>query len=99
MAAGVLCELALEKESAEIIEQEGATSPLTELLHSRNDAVGMLCHATYHSLITLLAVIARQNASLGICAYFRCKTLVAVVLYCTRNVYDKAPCLICRLLT
>jgi len=41
VAAGVLCELALEKESAEIIEQEGATSPLTELLHSRNDAVGM----------------------------------------------------------
>jgi len=42
VAAGVLCELALEKESAEIIEQEGATSPLTELLHSRNDAVGMI---------------------------------------------------------
>jgi len=41
VAAGVLCELALEKESAEVIEQEGATSPLTELLHSRNDAVGM----------------------------------------------------------
>ena len=43
VAAGVLCELALEKESAEIIEQEGATSPLTELLHSRNDAVGKPC--------------------------------------------------------
>ena len=46
MAAGVLCELALEKESAEVIEQEGATSPLTELLHSRNDAVGALLART-----------------------------------------------------
>jgi catenin beta 1 len=40
VAAGALCELALDKESAEVIEQEGATSPLTELLHSRNEAVG-----------------------------------------------------------
>lgn len=37
VAAGVLCELAIDKESAEIIEQEGATAPLTELLHSRNE--------------------------------------------------------------
>jgi len=47
VAAGVLCELALEKESAEVIEQEGATSPLTELLHSRNDAVGALLARTH----------------------------------------------------
>ena len=40
MAAGVLCELAADKEGAEIIEQEGATAPLTELLHSRNEGVG-----------------------------------------------------------
>lgn len=40
VAAGVLCELAIEKEGAEIIEHEGATAPLTELLHSRNDGVG-----------------------------------------------------------
>lgn len=39
VAAGVLCELAVEKEGAEIIEQEGATAPLTELLHSRNEGV------------------------------------------------------------
>jgi hypothetical protein len=37
VAAGVLCELAADKEGAEMIEQEGATSPLTELLHSRNE--------------------------------------------------------------
>ena len=41
VAAGVLCEIAHDKEGAEIIEQEGATAPLTELLHSRNEAVGM----------------------------------------------------------
>lgn len=40
MAAGVLCELAQDKEAAEAIEAEGATAPLTELLHSRNEGVG-----------------------------------------------------------
>lgn len=40
VAAGVLCELAADKEGAELIEQEGATSPLTELLHSQNEGVG-----------------------------------------------------------
>ena len=34
VAAGVLCELAQDKEAAEAIEAEGATAPLTELLHS-----------------------------------------------------------------
>lgn len=37
VAAGVLCELAADKEGAEQIEREGATAPLTELLHSRNE--------------------------------------------------------------
>lgn len=37
VAAGVLCELAADKEGAEMIEAEGATAPLTELLHSRNE--------------------------------------------------------------
>lgn len=41
VAAGVLCELAQDKEAAEAIEAEGATAPLTELLHSRNEGVGM----------------------------------------------------------
>lgn len=40
VAAGVLCELAQDKEGAELIEQEGATAALTELLHSRNEGVG-----------------------------------------------------------
>jgi catenin beta 1 len=39
VAAGVLCELATEKETAEIIDQQGGTAPLTDLLHSRNEGV------------------------------------------------------------
>lgn len=46
VAAGVLCELATDKEGAEMIEQEGATAPLTELLHSRNEGV-----ATYAAAV------------------------------------------------
>lgn len=46
VAAGVLCELAADKEGAESIEQEGATAPLTELLHSRNEGV-----ATYAAAV------------------------------------------------
>ncbi|NP_001158477.1 beta-catenin protein [Saccoglossus kowalevskii] len=46
VAAGVLCELAQDKEGAEAIEQEGATAPLTELLHSRNEGV-----ATYAAAV------------------------------------------------
>ena len=42
VAAGVLCELAADKEGADMIESEGATAPLTELLHSRNEGVGKL---------------------------------------------------------
>ena len=40
VAAGVLCEIASDKEGVVIIESEGATAPLTELLHSRNEGVG-----------------------------------------------------------
>lgn len=46
VAAGVLCELAADKEGALMIEQEGATAPLTELLHSRNEGV-----ATYAAAV------------------------------------------------
>ena len=40
VTAGVLCELAQDQEGAVMIEQENASAPLTELLHSRNEAVG-----------------------------------------------------------
>merc|ERR1719350_367180 len=46
VAAGVLCELATDKEGASMIETEGATAPLTELLHSRNEGV-----ATYAAAV------------------------------------------------
>merc|ERR1740123_873340 len=46
VAAGVLCELAADKEGAGMIETEGATAPLTELLHSRNEGV-----ATYAAAV------------------------------------------------
>ncbi|KAL2723486.1 armadillo segment polarity protein isoform X1 [Vespula maculifrons] len=46
VAAGVLCELAADKEGAEMIEHEGATAALTELLHSRNEGV-----ATYAAAV------------------------------------------------
>ncbi|KAG1676894.1 Armadillo segment polarity protein [Nymphon striatum] len=46
VGAGVLCELSIDKEGAEMIEQEGATAPLTDLLHSPNEGV-----ATYAAAV------------------------------------------------
>ncbi|XP_064473027.1 armadillo segment polarity protein-like [Ornithodoros turicata] len=46
VAAGVLCELAADKEGADMIEAEGATAPLTDLLHSSNEGV-----ATYAAAV------------------------------------------------
>lgn len=40
VAAGVLCELATDADGARQIEDAGATAPLTELLHSRNEGIG-----------------------------------------------------------
>ena len=40
VSAGVLCELALDKQSAEMIDAEGASAPLMELLHSNNEGIG-----------------------------------------------------------
>ena len=40
VAAGVLCELAQDKEAADAIDAEGASSPLMERLHSRNEGTG-----------------------------------------------------------
>lgn len=46
VAAGVLCELAADRDGAEMIEREGATAPLTDLLHSPNEGV-----ATYAAAV------------------------------------------------
>lgn len=56
VAAGVLCELAQDKEAAEAIEAEGATAPLTELLHSRNEGVGMFTKTHLQGLLLSHAV-------------------------------------------
>ncbi|CAL8332276.1 unnamed protein product [Merluccius merluccius] len=46
VAAGILCELALDKQSAEQIDAEGASSPLMDLLHSNNEGI-----ATYAAAV------------------------------------------------
>ncbi|XP_062845057.1 junction plakoglobin-like [Trichomycterus rosablanca] len=46
VSAGVLCELALDKRSAELIDAEGASAPLMELLHSTNEGI-----ATYAAAV------------------------------------------------
>ncbi len=40
VSTGVLCELALDKQSADMIDAEGASAPLMELLHSPNEGIG-----------------------------------------------------------
>ncbi|MEE6522877.1 hypothetical protein FKM82_021527 [Ascaphus truei] len=49
VAAGVLCELAQDKEAADTIDSEGASAPLMELLHSRNEGTEM---ETYRAMYT-----------------------------------------------
>ncbi|XP_060797691.1 junction plakoglobin a isoform X2 [Neoarius graeffei] len=46
VAAGVLCELAVDKQAAVLIDNEGASSPLMELLHSNNEGI-----ATYSAAV------------------------------------------------
>ncbi|RVE75755.1 hypothetical protein OJAV_G00001970 [Oryzias javanicus] len=46
VAAGALCELALDKQSAAMIDGEGAAAPLMELLHSNNEGI-----ATYAAAV------------------------------------------------
>lgn len=61
VAAGVLCELAQDKEAAEAIEAEGATAPLTELLHSRNEGVGTSTTLFYEVLLKELGLERRPR--------------------------------------
>ena len=55
VAAGVLCELAQDPDGAAQIERENGTQPLTELLNSRNEAIGkkMLCHSSKQGKVCL----------------------------------------------
>lgn len=63
VAAGVLCELAQDKEAAEAIEAEGATAPLTELLHSRNEGVGMFTKQLLTAIIHISVTQMLRRAS------------------------------------
>uniref|UniRef100_A0AAY4DGL7 Junction plakoglobin n=1 Tax=Denticeps clupeoides TaxID=299321 RepID=A0AAY4DGL7_9TELE len=56
VAAGVLCELAVEKQCANAIESEGAAAPLMELLHSSNEGI-----ATYAAAV-LFRISEDKNA-------------------------------------
>uniref|UniRef100_A0AAR2JSH8 Junction plakoglobin n=1 Tax=Pygocentrus nattereri TaxID=42514 RepID=A0AAR2JSH8_PYGNA len=56
VAAGVLCELALDKQSAVAIDSEGACAPLMELLHSSNEGI-----ATYAAAV-LFRISEDKNA-------------------------------------
>ena len=49
-AVKVLCELAADKEGAEAIENESATAPLTEFLHSRDDEVATYAAAVLYRM-------------------------------------------------
>jgi len=50
VAAGVLCELAVDKEVAEQIEAAGATAPLTDLLNSANEGVATYAAAVLYRM-------------------------------------------------
>lgn len=63
VAAGVLCELATDKEASEIIEQEGATAPLTELLHSRNEGCIFMILKIIYTDFTI--IFRRRNLCCG----------------------------------
>lgn len=50
VAAGVLCELALDRQSAEIIDAEGASPLLMELLHSNNEGIATYAAAVLYRI-------------------------------------------------
>jgi len=50
VTTGLLCELAADKEGAEMIEQEGAREPLTKLIHSTNEGVSTYATALLMNL-------------------------------------------------
>ena len=50
VTAGVLCELAVDKEVVATIEQEGGTVPLAELANSPNEAVSTYANAVLNHM-------------------------------------------------
>lgn len=56
VSAGVLCEVAQDPDGAMLIERENATTPLTELLNSRNEGVGTYEYVQCDPALVLLCV-------------------------------------------
>jgi len=54
VAGGVLCELAAEKEGADLIIREGGLGRLNELCRSANEAVGMSLVDSIVNKLTIL---------------------------------------------
>ena len=72
VAAGVLCELAADKEGASMIETEGATAPLTELLHSRNEGVGEYsCQTLFRYNVYFTSILIFVSATYAAAVLFR----------------------------
>ena len=66
-----MCELAADKEGAQMIEGEGATAPLTELLHSRNEGVGMWAGKVVERLWDIIKIASSSLATYAAAALFR----------------------------
>lgn len=76
----MLCELAQDKEAAEAIEAEGATAPLTELLHSRNEGVGG-CTSIYRTHLHLFLYTCVPYYTVLFTFFFPIATYAAAVLF------------------
>ena len=59
VAAGVLCDLAQDPEGAMLIEREDPSTPLTELLNSRNEGIGK--SSTVHLRLSSMEVASKQS--------------------------------------
>ncbi|MGH0171450.1 UNVERIFIED_CONTAM: hypothetical protein FKN15_061445 [Acipenser sinensis] len=77
VAAGVLCELALDKQAAEMIDAEGASAPLMELLHSNNEGIGE-CVCVCVCVCVGAAIVSKPGVSNSIPGF---PTYAAAVLF------------------
>lgn len=95
VAAGVLCELAQDKEAADAIDAEGASAPLMELLHSRNEGTGegLRCGRARQGAVGRPGLVSpagvEAGAGLGLSTALCSATYAAAVLF--RISEDKNP--------
>ena len=78
VTVGVLCELAQDKEGAEAIEAENATTSLTDLFHSRNELLQLM-------LLLCFSVCKRHKAFLPEFVYLclLCNTASVILIKCS----------------